>query len=287
MNPILQRRQAVMYLLLAATLWSTSGVFIKLISWSPLAILGGRSFVAFFVFLVYLRKVDLRVTPVQIIGALSYVGTQLFFVWATKLTTAANAIFLQYASPLYVVIFGYFLLKEKPRRADWIAMSIIFSGMFLFFGDKLSFTGFLGNLLAILSGVAMAAMMLSLRKQKDANPANTIFLGNFIGFLIGLPFMAQESFAIQNMGIILFLGIFQIGLSFILYSIAIKQIHVLEANLIVTLEPILNPVWVFLALGEQPGALALIGCALVIGAVTYRAIVSSRTAQDENPIGIA
>jgi drug/metabolite transporter (DMT)-like permease len=282
MASAIPRRQAVLYLILAAALWSTSGVFIKLLTWSPLAILGGRSFVAFFVFLIYLRRIDFRFTPVQIIGALSYVGTQLFFVWATKLTTAANAIFLQYASPLYIVIFGYFLLKEKPRRADWIAMSAIFAGMFLFFGDKLSFTGFLGNFLAILSGVAMASMMLCLRKQKDSIPAETIFLGNFIGFVIGLPFMFKESFAIQNSSIILFLGIFQIGLSFILYSIAIKHIHVLEANLIVTLEPILNPVWVFLVLGEAPGRLALVGCILVIGAVTYRAIVSARAKSDDN-----
>ena len=275
MNSALQRRRSVVFLIFAASLWSTSGVLIKLISWSPLAILGGRSFVAFFVFLIYLRKVDLRFTPIQVFGALSYVGTQLFFVWATKLTTAANAIFLQYASPLYVVIFGYFLLKEKPRRADWIAMSAIFAGMFLFFGDKLSFTGLSGNLLAILSGMAMAAMMLSMRKQKDSTPANTILLGNFIGFFIGLPFLFKESFEIQNIGFILFLGVFQIGLSFVLYSIAIKHINVLEANLIVTIEPILNPVWVFLALGERPGQMALVGCLLVIGAVSYRAIVSA------------
>lgn len=278
----LQRRQAVLYLIIAASLWSTSGVLIKLISWSPLAILGGRSFVAFFVFLIYLRKIDYRITAIQVIGAFSYVGTQLFFVWATKLTTAANAIFLQYASPLYVVVFGYFLLKEKPHRADWISMSAIFAGMFLFFGDKLSFNGFFGNFLAILSGMAMASMMLSLRKQKDSIPANTILLGNFIGFFIGLPFLFKESFAIQNVGIILFLGIFQIGLSFILYSIAIKHIHVLEANIIVTLEPILNPIWVFLALGEVPGRLALVGCALVIGAVIYRAIISTRMTADDN-----
>lgn len=159
----MHRRKTVLYLIIAAALWSTSGVFIKLISWSPLAILGGRSFVAFFVFLFYLRRIDFRLTTVQVIGALSYVGTQLFFVWATKLTTAANAIFLQYASPLYVVIFAYLLLKEKPRRADWISMAAIFAGMFLFFGDKLSLTGFFGNTLAILSGMCMASMMHSMR----------------------------------------------------------------------------------------------------------------------------
>jgi len=275
------RRQAVLYLVLAAALWSTSGVLIKLISWSPLTILGGRSFVSFFVFLIYLHRLDFKLSPVKIIGALSYIGTQLFFVWATKLTTAANAIFLQYASPLYVVIFGYLLLKEKPRRADWIAMSAIFAGMFLFFGDKISFSGFSGNLLAILSGMTMASMMLSLRMQKDATPADTILLGNFVGFFIGLPFLFKESFEIQNIGIILFLGVFQIGLSFILYTIAIKHINVLEANLIVTLEPILNPVWVFLALGERPGPMALAGCLLVIGAVMYRAIVSAQPTPEE------
>jgi drug/metabolite transporter (DMT)-like permease len=275
-NSLGARRRAVIFLILASILWSSSGLLIKLINWQPLSIFSARSFVAFFVVLAYLRRIDLRLNRLQIIGALGYIGAQILFITATKLTTAANAIFLQYASPLYVILFGYWLLKERPRRADWIAMAVIFTGMFLFFGDKLSFDGFYGNLLAILSGVGLAALVLSMRGQKDADPAVTILLGNFAGFFIGLPWLLRETFTLADAGIILYLGIFQLGLAFVLFSIAIKHVHALESNLIMTLEPILNPIWVFLVLGEQPGPLALVGCLLVIGAVTFRAVVSTR-----------
>ena len=264
-------------LFVTAALWSTSGLWIKVISWSPLAILGGRSLVAFFVMWIYLRKLDFRLSWLQILGSVCYVLTQFTFVWATKLTTAANAIFLQYASPLYVVILGYIFLKEKPQKADWIAMGVIFSGLFLFFGDRLSFDGFYGNLLAIISGMTFSIVMLIMRGQRDNSPAKIILFGNVIGFFVGLPFIFKETVNIPNLGIILYLGVFQIGLSFVLYSIAIKHVRTLESNLILTLEPILNPIWVFLLLREEPGRMALIGSILVIGAVIYRAVVSARS----------
>src|SRR5512136_2495744 len=128
MSPTITRRKAVLMLVLTATLWSTSGLWIKVISWSPLAILSARSLVAMFVLWAYLGKPRFRLSRVELLGSICYVLTQLTFVWATKLTTAANAIFLQYASPIYVVILGYLLLKEKPHKADWIAMGMIFSG---------------------------------------------------------------------------------------------------------------------------------------------------------------
>jgi drug/metabolite transporter (DMT)-like permease len=281
MSEIGTRRKAVMMLVLTAALWSTSGLWIKVISWSPLAILGGRSLVALVVFWIYLRKPNFRVTWLQLLGSVCYVLTQLTFVWATKLTTAANAIFLQYASPLYVVILGYLFLKEKPHKADWIAMGVIFSGLFLFFGDQLSLDGFAGNILAIISGMTFSVLMLIMRGQRENSPANIIFIGNIIGFLVGLPFIIGETINLPNLGIILYLGIFQIGLSFVFYSIAVRHVRALEANLILTLEPILNPIWVFMVLGEKPGPLALAGSMLVIGAVTYRAIVSARAPEYE------
>jgi drug/metabolite transporter (DMT)-like permease len=228
----------------------------------------------FWIFLKYPTRFNW--TRLQVTGAVAYVGTQIFFIMATKLTTAANAIFLQYTLPIYIVFFGYWFLNERPQRADWISLIVIFAGLFLFFGDDLNFDGFTGNILAIVSGMAMALLMLCMRKQKDGTPANTILLGNILGAVIGLPFLFQESYSLPNLSIIAYLGIFQIGLSFVLYSIAIKQVQALEATLILTLEPILNPLWVFLVIGETPGKLALIGGMFVIGAVTARAVVSAR-----------
>lgn len=275
------RQKAIVLLVLTALLWSSSGLFVKIISWGPFSILSARSMLATLVFLFYLRRINglkFRWTGLEIAGALCYVGSQLFFIIGTKLTTAANAIFLQYTAPLYIALFGYLLLRERPQRADWVSMLGIFAGMSLFFGDELSFDGFYGNVFGILSGIAMAGMVLCLRKQKAGVPANTIFLGNLIGIVIGLPFLLQESVSMSSLGIIVYLGIVQTGLAFMLYSIAIKHIPALESILILTLEPICNPIWVFLIIGEVPTTLALVGGVFVVGAVAVRAVVSANEA---------
>lgn len=271
--------RAVLFLVLTAFLWSSSGLLIKAISWQPLAILGGRSIVAGIVVLLYLRRVDLRFTRWQVVGALSYVGTQLTFITATKLTTAANAIFLQYTAPVYVLLLGWWLLRERPRRADWIAMGVIFAGLLLFLGDDLTLQGMQGNLLAIVSGMLLATMTLTTRGEKRGTPAGIFLLGCFIGALIGLPALLSETFSLPNLGMIAYLGVFQMGLALIFYSIAIRHVQALEASLILTLEPILNPVWVFLIIGETPGPLALVGAALVVVAVAARAWVSAKRAE--------
>ena len=271
------RRRAVLFMALTAILWSSSGLLVKIITWHPLSILSGRSIFSTAVFWIFLKNPRWGWTRLQIIGACGYVFAQLFFIMATKLTTAANAIFLQYTLPIYLVIFGYWFLNEKPQRADWISLMAIFSGLLLFFGDNLSLNGISGNILGILSGMAMAVLILCMRKQKDGIPASTILLGNLLGAGIGFPSLLHESFSASNLCIISYLGIFQIGLSFVLYSIAIKNIQALESSLILMLEPVLNPLWVFLVIGECPGRMALIGGSLVIGAVTVRAVISART----------
>ncbi|MDX1522235.1 MAG: DMT family transporter [Anaerolineae bacterium] len=274
------RRNAILILLLTGFLWSSSGLFVKLISWEPLAILGGRSFLAGLVLLAYLRTIPTGWNRWQIGGALAYMLTQLLFIIATKLTTAANVIFLQFTSPLYIIFFAYWILRERPQRADWLLMPVIFLGMGLFFGDDLSFDGLLGNVLAIISAVTMAFMIVMLRAQKSDSPAKSIFLGNVIGAAIGLPFIFQEAIAAVDLGIILYLGLIQIGLSMVLYTMAIKHVPALESTLIVTIEPVLNPVWVFLVIGEVPGLMAIVGGVLVLGAVTTRAIISARPASE-------
>ena len=199
MNASGTRRQAIFFLVLTAILWSSSGLLVKIISWQPLSILSGRSILSTAVFWIFLKcPTRFRWTRLQVVGAFGYVGAQLFFIMATKLTTAANAIFLQYTLPIYIVLFGYWFLNERPQRADWISLVVIFTGLFLFFGDDLNFNGFSGNILAIVSGMSMAVLMLCMRKQKDGTPANTILLGNIIGAVIGLPFLLQESFSPSN-----------------------------------------------------------------------------------------
>ena len=275
------RVQAIVFLILTAVLWSSSGLIVKIMDWRPLSILSARSVIASLLFLVYLRRLPTRWSRWQIIGAIGYAGAQSLFIMATKLTTAANAIFLQYTSPIYIALLGYWLLHERPRRADWIAMPVIFAGLVLFFGDHLNLEGLYGNLLAVLSGVSTAVMMLCMRSQKAGVPAYTVLLGNILSAIIGLPFLWRETWTLRYAGITLYLGLFQIGLSFLLYSVAIKHVRALESTLILTLEPILNPLWVLVVLGEVPGPLATIGGMVVLGAVTARAVSSAGSMTDD------
>jgi drug/metabolite transporter (DMT)-like permease len=193
------------------------------------------------------------------------------------LTTAANSIFLQYTAPIYVVLLAYWLLRERPSRSDWISMGIIFLGLILFFGDQLSPDGFYGNILAVLSGVTGAVMMVSFRAQKNSSPEDSVLMASLVIAVFGFPSVLRESWTISNWSVVAYLGIFQIGLAFIFFTKGIKHIPALEANLIGTLEPILNPVWVFLFLGERMGKSALLGGLVVLAGVIVSAVGSVRT----------
>ena len=276
MNSTLDRRKSILFIAIAATLWSTSGVMIKIISWQPIAILAGRSIFSSIVFLVYLRRIPTKWTRWKLLASAAYILTQFLFIWSTKLTTAANAIFLQYTAPVYVILLALWFLHERPTRVDWSSMLIIFIGMILFFGDKLSTNGLYGNILAVLSGVTSAFMTVSLRAQKDGVPAESILIGNLFTAIVGIPFILKETWTVTNWLILLYLGTIQIGLSFLLFTNAIKHVPALEANLISTLEPVLNPIWVFLFLGEEPGKFALIGGLIVLAGVALNAISGAR-----------
>jgi len=281
MDSLSERRKAILYLALAAILWSSSGLFVKILDWQPISILAGRSFFASIVFLIYLRRIPTRFSMWQVLAATMFILTQFLFVTSTKLTTAANSIFLQYTAPIYVVLLGYWFLREKPSRTDWLSMLIIFIGLTLFFGDKLSTDGLYGNLLAILSGVTSAVMMVSFRAQKNGNPAESNLIAFLFTATLGFPFVLKETWTVTNWSILAFLGIFQIGFAFIFFTQGIKHIPALEANLIGTLEPVLNPIWVFLFYGESMGKFALFGGLVVLGGVILSALGSAKTAKEQ------
>jgi drug/metabolite transporter (DMT)-like permease len=279
-NSLSERRKALLFIVIAASLWSTSGVLIKLLNWQPVAILAGRSIFSSIVFLIYLRRIPTKWTRWKILASAAYIMTQFLFVTATKLTTAANAIFLQYTAPIYVILLAFWFLHEKPSRADWGSMAVIFLGLLLFFGDKLSTSGLYGNILAVLSGVTSAFMMVSLRAQKEGTPAESILIANLFTAIFGFPFVLGEAWTITNWLVILYLGVLQIGLASLLFAKAIKHVPALEANLVSTLEPVLNPVWVFLFLGESMGVSALIGGLVVLGGVIFSAVSSARAGKE-------
>jgi len=283
MTSLTERRKAILFLILAALLWSTAGAFVKALDWQPMSILAGRGLFTSLVFLLYMRHLPTKITRWTLLAAGGSIVTQFLFITSTKLTTAANSIFLQYTAPIYVVLLAYWLLREKPSRTDWIAMGTIFLGLILFFGDQLSPDGFYGNILAMLSGVTSAVMMVSFRAQKDATPEDSILIASLVIAIFGFPSILKETQTVTSWLTIAYLGIFQIGLAFIFFTKGIKHIPALEANLIGTLEPILNPVWVFLFLGERMGSSALLGGLVVLVGVIVSAVGSAQVDKEAQP----
>jgi drug/metabolite transporter (DMT)-like permease len=247
-----------------------------MVSWNPVAIAGLRSLIAMMVIVAYVRHPRFTWTFPQIGGAIAYAVTVTLFVVATKLTTAANAILLQYTAPVYVAFLSAWMLKERPQWFDWLTIGMVLGGMTLFFLDYLAPGGLLGNVFAILSGISFAFLVLFMRKQRNESPVETVILGNLFTGIIGLPFMFGSIPDARSWIGLVFLGVIQLGLSYVLYSKAIKHVTAIEAILIPGIEPILNPIWVFLILGERPGKWALIGGFIVLISVTLRSLIAIR-----------
>ncbi|HEV8185866.1 MAG TPA: DMT family transporter [Chthoniobacterales bacterium] len=261
------------FLLLAAILWSLGGVLIKSIDWHPMAIAGGRSAIAIPLMLACIGWPKFSFSRAQIGGAIGYALTVVLFVFATRMTTAANAIFLQYTAPIYVAVIGRWYLGERALRIDWLVIAVALGGIALFFLDRLTVSGFWGNIVALCSGLAFASVAIFLRKEKAGSPVTSIILGNVIVAVAGAPFMLQSSLGDGGVWRLLLLGTLQLGLPYVLYATAIKHVTALEATLIPLLEPVLNPLWVMLTLGERPGGWAMVGAALVLAAVLMRGAV--------------
>ena len=277
------QRTAVTLLVATAVLWSLAGVLIKSIDWSAPAIAGGRSVIAAVMLLSVVRPGNFTWSPAQIGGAIAYAVTVTLFVLANKLTTAANAILLQYTAPVWIAVFSPWFLKEAAHWYDWPIMALILGGTALFFMDELTPAGMLGNILALVTGLSFAWLAMFLRKQKGGSPTESVFLGNILAALVCLPFVFKSlpaSHGSVGLGLILLaaLGIFQLGLSYLLYAKAIRHVTALEAMLIPAVEPILNPTLVLLVLGERPGPRAMIGGAIVLGAVTAKGLLTIRRA---------
>ena len=264
-------RRALLLLLLTAVLRSLGGVLIKWVNWNPVAIAGIRSLIgAALIGTAFHRELRFTWTFNQIGGAVAYAGTVVLFVIANKLTTAANAILLQYTAPVYVALFSPWFLGEQADRRDWLTLLVMLGGMALFFMDELSFDGYLGNSIALVSGLCFAWLTLFLRRQKDSSSLPSLFLGNLLAGVIGLPFMFQSMPDLSSCVGLLLMGVVQLGLPYILYALALRHVRAVEGILVPMIEPVLNPVWVFLMMGEQPSPWAIVGGAMILGAVLFR-----------------
>jgi drug/metabolite transporter (DMT)-like permease len=265
-----------------AFLWSSAGLFIKVIDWNPFAIAGARSLISSLVLLAWLRRPKFHWSLPQVGAALAQTATMLLFVTANKTTSAANAILLQYIGPVFTAIIGAWILKERARLEHWVAFLFVGAGMVLLFMDKLGGGRLLGNVLAVLSGLVFSFHFIFMRLQKDGSPLESVLLAHWLTAAIGLGvalFLPLPVFTWGAAGANAVLGIFQVGIAAILIAVAIKRIPAVFANLIAVIEPVFNPLWVFLALGEAPGTHAIIGGAIIILAVTGASVISARRAQ--------
>lgn len=266
--------QAVALLIVTAILWSFGGLLIKLVDWHPAAIAGGRSIIAALLFLFVLGRPSTKMSRSQWAAAFAYAATVILFVFATRLTTAANAILLQYTSPAFTILLSAWLLKEKSSIVDWFAVFFVLGGMVLFFVEGFEAGNALGNVLAVLSGVSFSLMVILLKKQKHTSTLEPIFWGNIMTAVAGLPFMTGPYPNAIGFLSLLALGVFQLGLSYLLYTIAIKRVTAVEATLVPVIEPLLNPIWAFLGIGELPGMWAVAGGAIVLLTVCIRFIIT-------------
>ncbi len=273
-----RRTRSILMLLAAAILWSTGGLIIKWIPWNPFAIAGTRSAIAAAIILIYIRRPKFTWSIHQLGGALSYAITVILFVVSNKLTTAANAIVLQYTCPIFVAVLASIFLAERTTFRAWLAVLSAMSGILLFFLDKLTAGGMLGNILSIISGLSLAFLVIFLRKQKNASPVESILLGNILTVILCAPFVLSSDITAlsgQSLAALGVLGIFQLGISYILYATAIKYIPALDAILIPIIEPLLNPLWVFLFIGEKPGIWSFAGGVVVLSSVTVYCIIEN------------
>ncbi|MBV8141109.1 MAG: EamA family transporter [Verrucomicrobia bacterium] len=268
----------VLLLLATAVLWSLGGVLIKSIDLPPVMISGGRSLIALVIISLVMPGVLRKISRQTIPGALAYAATVFLFVVATKLTTAANAIFLQYTAPIYIAIISPWYLGERTRWYDWLLVLLALSGVALFFLDQLSLQGLAGVLAALGSGFAFAWLTVLMRRQRGESPEAVVLLGNLLTFLTALPWMFPMARIEQNGPRLLFLGVVQLTIPYLLYSLAIRHVRALDASIISIIEPVLNPIWVMLATSEHPTFWSIVGGSLVLATSLTRSVLASRNA---------
>lgn len=282
-----ERLHGTVFMLAAAVLLSTGGLFIKLAEIDAVALSMWRSLVAAVALVVMVRPRALSRSvrdPVTLGAAVSYAGMLLTLVVATRMTTAANAIFLQFTGPLYVAVFAGLILRERTTRLDVVSLLVAFAGMALFFADQFESTALAGNVFGLLAGLCFAGFLLFLRVPGATSTTrqNGVILGNAGLVAVLLPVNAARGDpalftpSLADVGCILFLGVVQIALAYVFFTRALGLIPALEAALVNMVEPILNPVWVAIFLGETPGWMALLGGAIVVGALAGRAFLSER-----------
>ena len=273
-----KENRAILEMLLCATLWSIAGILFKLIPWNGFAVAGMRSLVAGITIYVSMRLMGFRyVLNRRTLAAGFFSGcTYLCFTVANKLTTSANAIVLQFTAPIFIIIYSVILFGVKPKKRDLIVVLATLAGISLFFFDQLKPGYLLGNFVAIAAGMFMAGMYVAVGEIEEEERFSGILNGQILTFLAGFPVFLATKPEITPTAIaaLVTLGVFQLGLSYVLYVKASRYCPPLFCCLLGAIEPLLNPVWVFLFNGEKPGIFALLGAVVVIASITIWSVTA-------------
>ena len=265
----MKQSKGIVYVLMAAILFSIGGLCIKLIPWSPLSINGARNFISAIIIGSYLKitKHKIVINPAVIFGAVCMTGVTTLYCMANKLTTAANTIVLQFTAPIFVIFFMWMFFEEKPKRVDIIASAVVFAGIICFFVDGLSSGNTLGNGIAVLSGVAYAGVFM-MNSFEKSDSLSSIFLGQTLSAITCIWFVFGETdFGVTAVGGILALGIFQLALAYIFMAKGLDEVPAVTASLTTAIEPILNPLLVAIFYQEAITPLSFMGAVIVISAV--------------------
>lgn len=268
-----------LYVFLSAVLFSIGGICIKMVPWNAMSINSARNLISATMIGIYMRAARHRIVinPAVLFGALCTTATTTLYVLANKMTTAANTIVLQFTAPVFVVLFSWLFFRKKPRKLDMITIVFVLIGIVFFFVDGLSTGSTLGNMLALVSGVTYAGVFM-MNSFSHSDSLSSIFLGQCISAVMGFPFLLQETdFGFQAVLGILLLGIFQVGLAYILLSKGLKSTSAVTASLTSAIEPILNPILVAIFWREYITPTALIGAGIVIvSIIVYNALKAKR-----------
>ena len=286
------RRTALLFVFAAAFLWSTGGLFIKWTTLAGLELSFWRSFFAIFTVAFFTRHEGFGLNRLTAVASVLYAVLLILFVMATKTTTAANAIFLQYTAPVYLFILEPIIYKEKFRSRDLLTVLVCLGGMGLFFVGQLRPQDVTGNILALASGFCFALYFLSLRhpRAREVNRASSVIYGNTLAVLMTAPWglASMTSLTTHDLIGVAYLGVIQLGVSYTLFTVGMTHgVRSLDAGIICYIEPVLNPVWVFLVLGERPSAWALLGGAIIIVAVISHTLLDARGKRRASDAAIA
>jgi drug/metabolite transporter (DMT)-like permease len=272
------------YIMLGALLFSTGGVAIKASSLTGWQLSCFRSFAAAVALLILLPSARRRWNWRSVVVAIPFAATFTLFTLSNKFTTAANAIFLQDTAPLYILLLGPLLLGERIRQRDLAFMAALVIGLGLIFASSREATANasdprFGDILALISGFTWALTVLGLRwialraARYGESPTTAMVAGCFLASLFAMPFaFPVENASIGNWLIIAYLGIFQIGLAYVFISEGVLKLRALEVSLLLLVEPVFSPIWVWILLNETPASLAIVGGAVVLGATAVHAI---------------